>query len=135
MGAWGLGVFEDDTALDQLDDFLSFDDPKEFMREAFQYALETDYLEFDEGISVLVCAALLDACCNQIQYEVLEEEDYEALMVTLKEANLNELRPLASKALDVVLSINSEIHELWEENEQVYPKWKANLIQLKGRLN
>ncbi|MEM1119180.1 MAG: DUF4259 domain-containing protein [Bacteroidota bacterium] len=41
---------------------------------------------------------------------------------------------MAVLALQKVLSDNSELNELWSENDELYPKWKSTLKDLMDRL-
>jgi hypothetical protein len=131
MGAWGIGVFEDDTALDILDMFETIE-PIEFISESLENAILTDYLEYDEGINVLVSAAFIDTIINKTKYEILNDE-YEPIIEIIGELNLADFKIAAVKALNVVVSDHSEINELWSESE-VYDDWKANIISMISRL-
>ena len=42
---------------------------------------------------------------------------------------------IAASAVGRVLQPKAEIHELWAENEDDYPKWKASLESLRSRLS
>jgi hypothetical protein len=44
------------------------------------------------------------------------------------------LIPLAIRKVDRVLAENSELNELWLENEVDYPAWKAGVLDLRSRL-
>ena len=44
------------------------------------------------------------------------------------------LKHKAVKAIDAVLSDNSELKELWEENEELYEAWKEDKLSIKKRL-
>lgn len=43
------------------------------------------------------------------------------------------LKHKAVKAIDAVLSDNSELKELWEENEELYEAWKEDKLSIKKR--
>ena len=45
------------------------------------------------------------------------------------------LKGIAVENLQRVLSDISELRELWEENVELYPVWRANIEAIIGRLN
>lgn len=47
---------------------------------------------------------------------------------------IEQLRPRAAEAVERVLGPDVELHELWAENEDDYPAWKAMLKALAARL-
>ena len=38
------------------------------------------------------------------------------------------------RLIDRVLASQSELNELWEENDEEYPEWKAGVLELRKRL-
>ena len=138
MGAWGHGHFEDDSALDFMDEIESADDPKEIINDALVNALEGDYLESDECNAVIVAAAYVD---HQVNGTKFSPEDYDdALDIdTFHDrqpgVDLSDLRDTASAALGKVLSDGSELNELWSENEEDYPALREGIRQLIRRLS
>ncbi len=134
MGAWGIGIFEDDAALDILDEINDMDeDIVEFMQQIFDYAMKNSYLDYDESVSIVVCSALIDYKINKTYYEILIE-DYEELILLIEQTEIELLSNEAVEALRVVISEKSELSELWKENDDDYPKWRKNMLQLINRL-
>jgi len=43
-------------------------------------------------------------------------------------------RLLKMQLILIIWNKNSELNELWSENEKLYPKWKNNLEELINRL-
>ncbi|MDR1322516.1 MAG: DUF4259 domain-containing protein [Gracilibacteraceae bacterium] len=68
MGAWGHEIFDDDTAYDVMDELKRCADVTAYLERAFDTAADADYLEYDEGISALVCGAVLDSVVNGTGY-------------------------------------------------------------------
>ncbi|ADU92507.1 DUF4259 domain-containing protein [Taylorella equigenitalis] len=137
MGAWGVGIFEDDMAYEFSNQIE--ENAIQFFKTSFEDAIETDYLEKDEAYAVLISAAYLDNYFYGTQYENdFDEEDGLSNVNNFQElyvgTSLEELKPYAEKALGVVLGDNSELNELWQESEEDYPLWKENIISLKNRL-
>lgn len=137
MGAWNYGIFDDDTAYDFTDEIK--ENPMAFFKDSFENAVSTDYLEYDDCHAVTVSAAYLDNLLNGTSYRTDNEDSDD-------ESNVNNfgrlhgdlqcenLKPLAVNALKVVISDNSELNELWSENEELYPEWKRNIEELIKRL-
>ena len=137
MGAWDYGIFDDDTAYDFTDEIKS--DAREFFKSSFENAINTEYLEYDECHMVTVSAAYLDNFLNGTTYRTDSEgEKDESNVNNFKELQkglkLDDLTGLAIKALEKVIGEQSELNELWSENEELYPKWKGNLNELIDRL-
>ena len=134
MGAWGPGIFEDDTAYDFVTVLQDSEDPAQEFRSFFETALDADYLEYDDAHAVTVSAAFMDMILNNTAYESEDPEGLQAFKASHRDLSLASLKPLAVKALGKVVSENSELHELWKENEELYPAWKNNIKELMNRL-
>lgn len=138
MGAWGYGPFEDDTALDFMVEVEDSDNPQQTLSDALDSALDTDYLEYTEAQGAIVSAAYIDRQVNGTRFSSPDDED--GLDVdTFPERHPNQdfspLKQKAAKALQQVLSENSELNELWADNEELYPKWRKGLEELIERLS
>lgn len=138
MGAWDYGIFDDDTAYDFFDELA--EDPEGFFRSSFEYAVESDYLEYDECHAVTVSAAYIDHLLNGTLYRTDNDHEEDESNVNLfgklqPNLEVEHLKPLAVKALKKVLSEDSELNELWSENEELYPKWRSNIDELIKRLS
>lgn len=133
MGAWDYGIFDDDAALDWVDELEDSDNPKALFKRAFSRALKADYLDADDAHAVTVSAAFIDHILNGTHYGEDNETmiDFTARHPRLK---VDDLRTDAVKALQRVLGTESELHELWADNVEDYPHWKSTLEDLMGRL-
>lgn len=132
MGAWGTGIFEDDTSLDLLADAIE-SDAENFVRNASS-KVNSDYLEYDEGQEIIVAGVILDAILNKAKHRISDEEFQEWLsrqeskgLASFKESILN--------GLGKVISERSELNELWQENDEEYPRWRKNIEDLAASLN
>lgn len=137
MGAWDYGIFDDDTAYDFTDEIKS--DAKDFFKSSFENAINAEYLEYDECHMVTVSAAYIDNFLNGTTYRTdSEDEKDESNVNKFKELQkglkLDDLTGLAIQALEKVIGEQSELNELWSENEELYPKWKENINELINRL-
>lgn len=139
MGAWDTGIFDDDTAYEFTTEIVA--DAKTFFKNAFQKAIEADYLEHDDCHAITVSAAYMDNLLNGTTYRTDNKDEndlsnvnnFRQLRPNLK---VNDLQPLAIKALQkVLLEEKSELCELWAENEEYFPKWKATIDGLIVRLS
>ena len=133
MGAWGTGIFDDDTAMDFLNELTQSKDPLKVMKRALEDARQAKYLEYDGGQSALVTAAIADTILNGTQHaDGLVELD--TFMAKHKSIDVSSLRRLASAAVRQILSEGSELRDLWAENVDDYPNWRENLESLASRL-
>lgn len=133
MGAWNYGVFDDDVAYDALYEFKESPDIISDMKECFDNVIESDYVEYDDGQFALVAAAVIDSVINNTDYECGEEDHLEWIK-SLKGIDFSPLTKKAAAAIDAVLSDNSELKELWEENEELYFSWREEKFAIKKRL-
>lgn len=137
MGAWGTGYFEDDLALDFVAEVEESDQPAAVLRAALQTALEAEYLESDEGCAVIVAATYIDQQLNGTRFtpggytKPLAVDTFAERHPTV---NLADLRETAVAALRRVLADDSELNELWAENETDYPAWRQGVELLLRRL-
>lgn len=134
MGAWDYGIFDDDSACDISLDIQDMEDPKDFLRTSFEHALVAEYLEYDECHAVTVSAAYTDHILNGTPYPE-EEENMAQFKTKFPDLLLDDLKPLAVSALEVVIGNRSELNELWSENEALYPTWKQHIQSLIIRLS
>lgn len=137
MGAWDYGIFDDDTAYDFTDEIKT--DAKAFFKTSFEEALAADYLEYDACHKVTVSAAYMDNLLNGTQYRTdsndqTDEGNVNTFSSLHKNLDVSNLKTLAIQALMKVLSDDSELNELWRDNEELYPKWRQNLEDLIKRL-
>lgn len=140
MGAWDYQILCSDTALDAMDELLESSEPladiERFLDEAISCG---GYIDADVGEYALAAAAVVNAKCSGIDITVLDNddrgEDDEYLTFIRELSDCGALREKACKAVALVLSEESELRELWEENEELYEKWFANTEKIKNRLS
>ncbi|MBS0376737.1 MAG: DUF4259 domain-containing protein [Proteobacteria bacterium] len=133
MGAWGSGLFDDDTALDAVDELVASDAPAPFLRDALEAATRAPYLEYAEAQRCIVSAAAIDILVNGTSYGDGLDEFY-VWVKRHHRIDTGPLQPLAAAALGRVLSDGSKLTELWAENISEYPTWRANVEALIARL-
>jgi hypothetical protein len=131
MGAWGIKVFEDDSALDFLEEqLIPHADPRAAIRGAFEAAVGADYLEYDVGQAVLVSATVVVSARDGQPLGDSEPEEWAVWRKGLVNLDFTALTELGSKACARVCSDASELRELWEENEDLFSAWKSNVESL-----
>ena len=124
MGAFGAGVFDNDDALDWLEELLESDGIGLIMG-ALDDALAADYLEVTEASAALVAAEVL-AARNLRASAALPEE--------LR--GWTEREQMLARAQTAVARVatDSELAELWAESDAA-DQWRASLVDLRERLD
>lgn len=133
MGAWGMGVFDDDTSCEIIEDAIDAGSNVAQLIEQALSSSENDYIEYTECHEIIVAAAMANALINKAEYEGIEDLDK-----WLAKQDVESVVPFKSKlasALSLVLSEASELNELWAENEDDYPTWKGNIESIISDLN
>ena len=131
MGAWGLGVFENDCAMDWLDESCESTGDAA-IREALKEVVSGgDYLEVDEGSAGLAAIEILNCLRGNPPQDVPE---YVASWV---EANKNiettDLVIVAKRALELIDSEeSSEVSQLWLEAGH---NWSGLVANIQERLD
>ncbi|MFJ9443423.1 DUF4259 domain-containing protein [Kitasatospora sp. NPDC101235] len=132
MGAWAVGPFDNDTALDFTD---ALDEAAEHEREGLVRAALVrtvqawDYLEGPEGTEAVAAAALIAAQCPGGEPIGTSHGPDQALP-----ALASDLRSLAVEALDRVVAEASELAELWDETPSG-PTWRQTVRGLRAVLD
>lgn len=127
MGAWGAGTFDNDDALDWLDDLV--DGASDAIRLALE-ATDAEQLEAPDASSALAAAEVVAAALGHPAAELPGEvSDWLEQNGTKSAAAL---APLARQAVERVRQ-NSELKDLWEEADP--SEWTAALDDLRKRLD
>lgn len=130
MGAWGVGTFQNDAALDWLDAFA--EQGPSFVTQtlsAVVSAADDAYLESEDCAGALAAAELI-AAVHSGRHDRLNGGDEEKSAAQRVEASVSNVA-LARKAVERVAS-KSELQELWDEGDS--GKWRADLAELLRRL-
>lgn len=90
---------------------------------------DAEYLEYDECQELLVVGAILDSLLNGNDHGAVTE-GYEEWLAAQDATGLKALAPSIARGLTAVISDDAELNELWQENEEDYPAWKANIEKL-----
>jgi hypothetical protein len=134
MGAWGIGIFENDDVLDWKADLLE-SEGIDLIEETIEEVLEEEYIESDLASNALGAIEILSALQGSPGKEILNNqsntEDLHGWIETHKGKGKT-LIPKAKKAVKRILK-NSELKELWEESEE-YKTWFNIIKDLESRL-
>lgn len=115
MGAWGTGIFDDDTTCDVRDDFIAYLDEGNSAEEATKIILEEylDEFDIDEDLEVM-SLVFVGLSAIQIEKDCLQEE-------------------VRTKAISLI-ERGADL-ELWEDaDEQDFKERKKILSELKQKL-
>ena len=135
MGAWSHEPFGNDTACDwvfELEGSTDF----EVIEQAFDQMINDDdeYLDADYGCVAHAAAELLAKVLGEGTQNESYPEGIDEWIATLTSEPSAALLQKAVVALDLLLSEESELNELWEESGENYPLWKENIATLKAFL-
>ncbi len=130
MGAWGAGVFENDDALDWIDEFIEERESASIVDTLELIAVaDPDEREAPECSEALAAAELVAAMAGRGSAMLPEDAASWASSNPPSDASLLKL---AAKAVHAVLD-DSELRDLWEESDD--PKeWKTAVEDLERRL-
>ncbi|WP_299725163.1 DUF4259 domain-containing protein [uncultured Tateyamaria sp.] len=135
MGAFGVGIFEDDTSLDWIEEEYA-SGGVEAVRAALDEAADTsaaDYLEVDAGSAARAAAEAVAASFDA--GPAIDEDDLERLREHEEDiAQDDGLIALALRAVRRITAENSELAELWTEEEASAAVWTAEMDGLETRL-
>ena len=145
MGAWGYGIFDDDSAYDVMEELQQCDDVAAYLEKTFVNGVSAEYLEFDEGIAVSVCGAVFDSILHGTSYrfdgfnstagsEIDGTEQYLNWIAEIKTSDCTHLKTEAVKAMESLISEQSELCELWADAGE-FQDWKNTYLEIIQRMN
>ena len=132
MGAWSVGIFDNDDAADWLIELTGAKE-SEALRDAIDAVVTaSDYLEAPEGSRLLCACEVIVALGGEPSTNLPDEvrlwvKNHETLDTTV-------LIPDALQGIDRVLGENSELNQLWQEDESDYPVWRETVLSIKNRM-
>ena len=127
MGTWGTGPFENDEASD-----WAYELEKARDLSVLREALSKDPLEAPEGVLIVAAAEVLAVMGGKSADELSPE--VASWVERQRKTDYRELLELARRGLDRVLATESELRELWAENQELYPAWEASVRELRALL-
>lgn len=135
MGTWGYKHFENDSAFDYSSMIENSDNPKEILKDTFGHTLQMDNISADQGQALIAFAAYVDSQTNGTKYsDDTDLLDVDTFPQRHPDLDFTDIKEVAYKAVLKVLDKDSELNELWEENEEEYPLWIKEVEGLIERL-
>ena len=134
MGAWGAGVFDNDTACDWAHDFGS-KSSLDFVAATLDRVLAVgdEYLESDAACEGLAAAEVV----ARLRGKWGVRNAYSEVVDTWVEAHPTAPSPAlvakARAAIDRILSGSSELLDLWSESHEL-ARWRAAVADLRSRV-
>jgi hypothetical protein len=131
-GAWGYKSFENDDALDWVENFLKRGGPAAVEKTIASVAKHTGYLEAPDACNAIAACEVLAAAQGRPSPDLPKE--VAALAKKLPPKVSDAIRKNARDALDRILAKDSELKSLWEEAKGNFEKWKKSVEDLKARV-
>ena len=132
MGAWGIGNFENDTALDWISELI-YNTRSDFIEESIEKVLiKEKYLDYDDCCSALAASEIIASLRGNPPNELPEEaEDW------IRKKTIQISEELTKKAIEAVNRIkeDSELKDLIEEDTEDIDLWLNTINDLISRLN
>lgn len=133
MGAWGIGIFDNDDAADWVSE-LANANGSSVLREAIDAVMNAgDYLEAPEGSCLLCACEVIAALGGQPSTDLPDE--VRQWVDNHKTLDTSMLIPILLRAIDRVLGENSELDQLWKEDENGYSVWRETVLSVKSRIS
>lgn len=132
MGAWGIGIFDDDIAYDFADEIAG--DAVLFFSHSFNVAIASARVGVDESHAVAVSAAYVDAIVNGTAYRHDNQADFDSFVARNRAMPVGKLRPLAVQALERVLSASDLDDEWGSATPKDYAARRGVLREIQARL-
>jgi hypothetical protein len=133
MGSWNFGPFDNDDAGDWLGSLRDSSSPRQLFISTFEEALADEYFDVRVANSTVAAAALIDCSLNNISYDL--EGEKELIQITTMNRDDAALRRRAVQALLRVLHPEGELNQLWQENKELFPRWKQMVEGIITRLS
>ncbi|MEM1068528.1 MAG: DUF4259 domain-containing protein [Planctomycetota bacterium] len=130
MGTWGIKSFEDDVAVDWLEDLYD-SDPEAFFRHCLDLTGH-DYLEHMACIGIVCTAEMLHGLLLEPRAGLPDTamEWFEQH----RELDVQPFVPDAINGLNRVIGPQSEMTELWQDDGDRFGEWQAHIQDLIVRL-
>lgn len=126
MGAWGVGIFEDDTSCDLIDEAMD-DGALTLIEEAMEVDMD-QYIDFEDAHKIIVSAALIDTIVNATDHHY-PTENFDEWLKDQPHDEIAAFKDDIALRLHSVLA-DSELSELWQDEEESFPQWKAIIARL-----
>jgi hypothetical protein len=130
MSAWASGLFDNDDALDFIDDLAEAPDWRTVVQALDYVTKQSGYLEAPEGQIAVAAAAIVAAAVGDV---TILPDNHRELKVALG-APPEGAVALARSALARVVAPASELDELWQEGDE-HDAWLTQISALQTTLS
>ena len=131
-GAWGYKSFENDDALDWVENFLKEGGQSAVEKTIATVAKGKGYLQAPEACYAIAACEVLAAAQGRPSPDL--PKDIAAYANKLSAKPSAAVRKNARDALDRILGKESEISELWKDAKTSSGEWKKTIEDLKSRV-
>lgn len=131
MGTWGTRSFENDTALDWTEELCSSRGTREIVKVLDQQEDE-GYLEAWAAQQIIAACEVIAALTGKVDIDL--PDNLLAWLQDNSSLHPEELTHRAVAKLERVLGDESELQQLWAENEEDYQSWVEQIRGLIRRL-
>jgi hypothetical protein len=131
-GAWGYKSFENDDALDWVDNFLESGGQSAVEKTIARVAKGSGYLQAPDGCYGIAACETLAAAQGRPSPDI--PKDVAVLAKKLPSKVSDSVRKNARDALDRILAKDSELSQLWKDAKGDFEKWKKTVEDLKTRV-
>jgi hypothetical protein len=132
MGAWGLGSFDNDDAADFLAE-VTDGSGLASIRAIFSTVLGADYVEAPDASQAIAAVEIVAAALGRPTPAAQNEHALVDWLARTRPTVDTGLTKQAAQALDRILAADSELRELWEEEDEA-SDWQAAVEDLRSRL-
>ena len=133
MGAWGYQVFEDDSALDAIDEFAQSEDCWGVMKKSLHQVMESAEIDYMDACAALAVGAILDQVLNDQEWIDAQDEN-RSWVDGLDGMKAKSLALLAAQSITrITHHENSELKDLWAETGE-FSNWTTHLWGIHDRL-
>jgi Domain of unknown function (DUF4259) len=132
VGTWDTKTFDNDAAMDWAGELAISNDLSICERSLDPEELRGYYLQAPDCVGILCAAEVLAALSGQPSPDLPEE--VQRWVETHGRLDPKPLLPAAIAKLERVIAKHSELDEVWRENQDDYPDWRAGVDDLKARL-
>ena len=130
MSAWTSGLFDNDDALDFIDDLAEAPDWRTVVQILDHVTKTAGYLEAPEGQIAVAAAAIVAAAVGEVTILPDNHRELKAALRAPPEGAV----ALARSALARVVAPASELDELWQEGDE-HDAWLTQIAGLQSLLN
>jgi Domain of unknown function (DUF4259) len=131
-GAWGYKSFDNDDALDWVENFLKRGGQSAVEKTIAGVAKGSGYLQAPDGCYAIAACEAVAAAQGRPSPDI--PKDVAALAKKLPSKVSDSVRKNARDALDRILAKDSELSELWKDAKEDFEKWKKTVEDLKARV-